>query len=255
MTSTTASSDPGLFSLPRELIIRITRYLSTNDFGSFRRSCSVIEQWTFEDFARAFFTVKQFMLTQPSLQALIDISQHEALGTQLKKLIIGTNAIPIMVREDDVDDDQAQTDQQKSYHMQEYRDQSYLTGTGGDIAMLAEAFRNLKNCSEVEIRDYNSKTRFRDGENACWTSYGATTFAIQAGVETILTEDSYRYAQVRLVFQFCVLLDLFTADEHSVPIVIMYVSWRAKATNVCGFLLCRIQMRWLMLGYAAGCLG
>jgi hypothetical protein len=211
MATSTASQGTGIFSLPRELIIRITWHLSTIDFCNFRRSCSVIEQWTFEDFAKAFFKVKQFMLTQPSLQALVDISQHKALGPQLKKLIIGTDAIPPLLRED-FSWPHGQSEQQRRYQAREYRDQVYLTRTGGDIAMLTTAFRNLPNCSEVELRDYNSMTRFRDGKEACWTSYGATTFANLAGVETQLTENSrYMHEQVRLKSQIYAILDV---DEH-----------------------------------------
>jgi hypothetical protein len=131
-------------SLPIELVSRVTSYLSTPDFCNFRSSCSEIEKKTFDDFANALFTTKQFMLTHTSLQALIDISQHKALGSRLKKLIIGTNVIPSP--RDPVqtwhytNGPREQTDLQKQHHWREYKDQVCLKELGTDAAMLARAF-------------------------------------------------------------------------------------------------------------------
>jgi hypothetical protein len=136
-----------IFSLPTELVSRVVTYLNTNDFCNFRRSCSEIEKKTFNSFAKAFFTTKQFMFTHTSLQALIDISQHEALGPHLKKVIIGTNAIPsphdalssplnTLMNSNTG----PRTDRQKHEHWREYNDQLCLTEMGTDVVMLAKAF-------------------------------------------------------------------------------------------------------------------
>lgn len=85
---------PRLEDLPAELLVNIASQLTTVDYGSVRRTCSTIEQKLFDNFGREFFKRKQFMLTQSSLQTLIDISNHEALKQYLTKVIIGTNYIP-----------------------------------------------------------------------------------------------------------------------------------------------------------------
>jgi hypothetical protein len=51
-----------------------------------------------------------------------------------------------------------------------------------DRPMLSEAFGRLINCHQIEIRDYDSNTRYRDRTR--WRSYGATDFANLSGIET-----------------------------------------------------------------------
>lgn len=80
---------PALISFPLELLILVSSHLSTPDLGSLRRTCKHIERSLYETFAKEFFTKKQFMLTQPSLQALVDISNHHSLSKQLEHVIIG----------------------------------------------------------------------------------------------------------------------------------------------------------------------
>jgi hypothetical protein len=84
-----------IVDLSKELLLIIASHLSTADYGNLRRTCSAIEKLLFEDFAVHFFTTRQFMLTYPSLQALVDISKHESLAPYLRKVIIGTNSIPM----------------------------------------------------------------------------------------------------------------------------------------------------------------
>jgi hypothetical protein len=103
-----------------------------------------MEKKTFADFAKSFFTTKQFMFTYTSLQALVDISQHKALSPHLKKLIFGTNAIPqpnedLSFRLPNQSDSQ-RTDQQKQHHWNEYQDQACLAVLGAHATMLASAF-------------------------------------------------------------------------------------------------------------------
>lgn len=85
---------PRLEDLPAELLVHIASKLTTVDYGSIRRTCSTVEQKLFDNFGREFFKRKQFMFTHSSLQALIDISNHEALRGYLTKVIIGTNYMP-----------------------------------------------------------------------------------------------------------------------------------------------------------------
>ncbi|KAF2424912.1 hypothetical protein EJ08DRAFT_736918 [Tothia fuscella] len=169
--------------LSQELILLVSRHLGTEDYGNLRRTCSYIEKQLFEDFAKHFFTTRQFMLTHYSLQTLIDISNHDALGGHLRKIIIGTNIIAEPASGQFIrtgTGGTGPTDQQRAYASKEYLDQQYLTSMGGDVSMLTDAFRRLSNCREVEIRDYNSGTRYRDG--ADWKSYGATKYELLSGL-------------------------------------------------------------------------
>jgi hypothetical protein len=54
------------------------------------------------------------------------------------------------------------------------RDQCHLLEVGSFPNALAAALRNLPNCHDIEIRDFASKTRFRD--DGSWRSYGVQTW-------------------------------------------------------------------------------
>lgn len=170
----------GLVDLSKELLLIIASHLSTADYGRLRRTCSAIEKLLFEDFAKHFFTTRQFMLTHSSLQALIDMSKHESLAPYLRKIIIGTNVIPVP---GSAVTGFAIMDEQRRYARNQYEDQQHLINIGIDKSMLSEALGQLINCHQIEIRDYDSNTRYRDGTQ--WKSYGATDFAILSGVETV----------------------------------------------------------------------
>ena len=49
--------------------------------------------------------------------------------------------------------------------------------------MLTEAFKNLVNLRNVGIRDFNANKRIRDGKDASWSSWGASTVFRETGVE------------------------------------------------------------------------
>ncbi|KAG9971971.1 hypothetical protein KCU98_g13542, partial [Aureobasidium melanogenum] len=72
-----------LLDLPPELLLRVSAFLTTSELGKFRLTSKNIEAVLFDSFAREFFTKKQFMLEQLSLQALIDISNHPTLASRL----------------------------------------------------------------------------------------------------------------------------------------------------------------------------
>ena len=84
-----------VLDLPPELILRITAHLTTPELGSFRLGCKQIEAVLFDSFAREFFTKRQFMIEQVSLQALVDISNHPTLSHRLSEVIIGLDIHPI----------------------------------------------------------------------------------------------------------------------------------------------------------------
>lgn len=147
----------GILQLPAELMIRLSRHLSTIDLGSLRRSCKQIEKHLFESLAREFFTKRQFMLEEHSLQALVDIAKHPTLSRYLKYVIIGTERLA-------------------GAHAvaQAYRTarpmSAVLQATGQAHQMLVEAFKNLSDLKTIGVRDYSDVKRPRDGTT--WRNYG-----------------------------------------------------------------------------------
>lgn len=94
----------GLLSLPLELLVLISSFVSTADLAALRLTCKQVEKSLWEWFTEEFFVKKQFMITQPSLQALLDISRHVSLSKKLKHLIIATTIyddVPVRFRDSD----------------------------------------------------------------------------------------------------------------------------------------------------------
>ncbi|KAK1826541.1 hypothetical protein QBC39DRAFT_364105 [Podospora conica] len=173
---------PGpLTRIPVEILLRITSFLPTSDLGRVRLTCRSLEQSLFHFFSHEFFRKKQFMVFSDSLQALIDISKHPALSAVLKHVIIATDTLSQQVT---ANIGMARPHSIPSLGDDTYifnraylalADQNNLLDSGGLKDILAEAFRNLPNLEIVDIRDFNSSTRDRDGEGTRWTSYGSKT--------------------------------------------------------------------------------
>lgn len=72
-----------LLRLPPELMLRISADLNTIDLGKFRLSCKQVETNLFDSFAREFFTKRQFMIENVSLEALVGIANHKTLAPYL----------------------------------------------------------------------------------------------------------------------------------------------------------------------------
>ncbi|KAF2849086.1 hypothetical protein T440DRAFT_469520 [Plenodomus tracheiphilus IPT5] len=165
-----------LLTMPLELLVAVSTHISTSDLASLRLTCKQVEKSLYEWFSEEFFTKKQFMLTHPSLQALIDISKHVGFSKKLKHVIIATNvyrSIPLRFRDEHA----------AARYAQGYEAQEALLSTGIDREMLTEAFQNLVNLHTVGIRDFNAPSRLRDGQHATWTSWGATTVMKETGME------------------------------------------------------------------------
>ncbi|KAL5115483.1 hypothetical protein ACEQ8H_006624 [Pleosporales sp. CAS-2024a] len=172
-----------LLTMPLELLIAVSSFISTSDLAALRLTCKQVEKSLYEWFSQEFFTKKQFMLTHKSLQALIDISRHPSLSKRLTHVIIATNVyedkprLPFRDR------------QAAALYMQGYQEQSTLLNLGLDREMLTEAFQNLGNLQTVGIRDFNNHERARDGIN--WTSWGAPTVYRETGLELNFTYRSH----------------------------------------------------------------
>lgn len=165
-----------LLTIPLELLVAVSTHLSTSDLASLRLTCKQVENSLYEWFSEEFFTKKQFMLTYPSLQTLIDISKHVGFSKQMKHVIIATNvydAVPLHFRDEEA----------AFRYTRGYEAQKALLSTGMDREMLTEAFQNLVNLHTVGIRDFNAPSRRRDGESASWTSWGATNVWRETGMQ------------------------------------------------------------------------
>ncbi|KAK5993846.1 hypothetical protein PT974_07283 [Cladobotryum mycophilum] len=180
-------STPPLLTMPIEILTRISHHLNTTDFCNVRLTCRGLEQALFNDFADDFFSRKQFMISEFSLGALIDIAKSR-LGWTMKHvnlsvdhITLATNAISFLGEE-----------QQRYCHA--YRAQQInLWSTGLVHDLLAEAFRHLPNLESVVIRDFNSYTRHRDGPKKAWKSYGAKIMRDTCGVEPVTNYETGHY--------------------------------------------------------------
>ncbi|KAI5196051.1 hypothetical protein E4T42_07093 [Aureobasidium subglaciale] len=152
-----------LVDLPPELLLRISAYLTTIELGNFRLISKHVENTIFDSFAREFFTKKQFMLEQVSLQALVDISNHPTLAPRLAEVVISTHVFP--------SDHELATPCGKAMYEAGYASHDVLLATGQALNMLSDAFSKLPNLRTIGLRDYNGRGRFRDGDLATWKSW------------------------------------------------------------------------------------
>ncbi|KAH4194007.1 hypothetical protein HBI37_071610 [Parastagonospora nodorum] len=170
-----------LLTIPLELLVAISSFLTTPDLGALRLTCKQVEKSLYEWFSKEFFTKKQFMLTYKSLQAFVDISKHSSFSKMLSHVIIATDVYadkPLRFRDKEA----------AALYTQGFQDQTTLLNTGVDREMLTEAFMNLKNLQTVGIRDFNNHERARDGKNASWSSWGSPTVHRETGIALQFTE-------------------------------------------------------------------
>ncbi|KAI1505981.1 hypothetical protein F5X99DRAFT_366786 [Biscogniauxia marginata] len=151
---------PNLTNVPLEILLQITSYLTIADYGAVRLTCKQIEDSLFRSFAHNYFRKMQFMRTDFSLQALIDISQSR-LAPFLKHVVIGTEILDPGVCHIPISADyRRRTDGRTNVTANEIKynkfstmcaDQVVLLSTGHDQQMLSEAFSNL-NLDVIGIR-------------------------------------------------------------------------------------------------------
>jgi hypothetical protein len=162
-------SSPSLLSIPVEVLLQITYNLTTPELGNLRRSCKQIESTLFPSFSREFFTKRQFMFTEFSLQALSDISKSR-LSSCLSHVIFNLERPPPY----DTHSHLPQTDMaghiRSNRFLQESVSHMTLVNTGQDAEMISEAFSNLGNLETIGVRDFNSRSRRRDYPNIEWKS-------------------------------------------------------------------------------------
>ncbi|KLU86909.1 hypothetical protein MAPG_05916 [Magnaporthiopsis poae ATCC 64411] len=156
--------------MPAEIIIKISHSLTTKELGNLRLTNKRTEAATFQPFVREFFLKKQFMITEFSLQTLIDISEHPHIGPQLSHVVLGLDGYPEGYPVDVLDGGDPSTDQIDELTTRRSA-QRCLMASGVARDMLAHAFRRLSGLKTVDIRDFSSNTRDRD--RGAWRSYGS----------------------------------------------------------------------------------
>ena len=161
--SVSDSHGPSLLSIPVEVLLGITRNLTTPELGSLRRSCKHIESTLFPSFSREFFTKRQFMFTEFSLQVLVDISKSR-MSSRLSHVIFSLQRpSPVSLYVHDMLRRNDWHEHVKSNRLvDDCFGQMTLLNTGQDVEMLVEAFSNMSNLETVGIRDFNSPSRHRD---------------------------------------------------------------------------------------------
>lgn len=84
-----------LTTLPVELLLSVTSYLTTPDYSSLRLTCKALRDASQQSWATEFFTTRQFSLQTFSLETLVAISQDPSLAPLVKRLIIATDYVPL----------------------------------------------------------------------------------------------------------------------------------------------------------------
>ncbi|KAL7934061.1 hypothetical protein V8C35DRAFT_303119 [Trichoderma chlorosporum] len=158
-----------LVQIPAEILDRITWHLTTPELCNLRLTCKSVEEALYFRFTAEFFTRKQFMVSEFSLKALIDISKSR-LSECLRHVHLGIDQLDLaIVPWQSLDMGPVQMFQHRLV------EQETLWTLGLVPKYLAEAFANLSNLESVVVRDFNSNRRSRDGPHAHWLSYGTQT--------------------------------------------------------------------------------
>ncbi|KAI1763623.1 hypothetical protein GGR53DRAFT_520857 [Hypoxylon sp. FL1150] len=179
-TQTQTGHKSRLLNIALEVLLQITSYLTTPEYGNLRLVCRHLDASLFKAFAHEFFTKKAFMLTEFSLQALVDISTSR-FASSLKYLIIDVQR-PRPASSFQVPNDIAR-DIARDIGREHYCSHRSLISSGQDVELIAEALRNLPNLETFGLRDFPSGGRHRDGGNAFWHAYGASTILRQTSAQ------------------------------------------------------------------------
>ncbi|KAL7791455.1 hypothetical protein V8C37DRAFT_157577 [Trichoderma ceciliae] len=160
---------PLLLQVPPEILDRIIWHLNTTELCNLRLTCKSAETALYFRFTTEFFKRKQFMVSEFSLRALVDISKSRLAGyvrhvhIGLDQLDAGANPWPNL------------SNRTQRLYRQRLVEQGTLWTLRLVPKYLSEAFSRLPNLETVVLRDFNSNRRSRDGPHAHWFSYGTQT--------------------------------------------------------------------------------
>lgn len=141
--------------LPEELITNISLRLAADDVSAFRLTCSALQQKSFHEFAREYFSSKAFILTTDSLKVLVGIASSPRLRGYLRKVIITTAYFSIRALQcpNGCRCAWQPTVKQREAYATYIKDQEDLVATGRDEKMLTEAFALLPALAHLSIAD------------------------------------------------------------------------------------------------------
>jgi len=161
-----------ILDVPLEVLLQITGNLTTPEYGYFRRTCKSIEASLFSSFSQEFFTKKQFMLTEFSLQTLVAISKSR-FSHCLVHVIIGleqpSKGHYVQYHVTSPGGTSLIDPAKHNYQILTHVNTEAFLNTGQDIELLAEAFSGLSNLLTIGMRDFNSVSRNRDYPQIQWS--------------------------------------------------------------------------------------
>nr|UPO09304.1 putative f-box-like protein [Hypoxylon sp. CO27-5] len=191
-----------LLWLPCELLVHAASYLSSEDLFNLRLTCRRVETFLYDTFSEEFFSDRRFMVTQYSLECLVNISKHHHLSKRISKLTIGLDRLYSSDalaghggRNRNINNFPVK-DGINPYKLQDLAaEQSWLISSGQLQLFLGEALGNLPNVTELGIRDVNVAKGFcRPGSNKLFVSYGVAEVRRQTGVD-LLDDNSHLHLQ------------------------------------------------------------
>lgn len=168
MAASIDASSPSLVSMPAEMLLHITSYLTTPELGNVRLTCKSVEAALLASFSREFFTKRQFMFTRFSLQTLVDIS-NSRFSTTLSHILFDVFQLTLenaILRHSEASHDRGRA----NARLKGYVEHMAFLNSGEDCELLSEAFQNLKNLEIVGMRDFYSRSRRRDWPHIEWKS-------------------------------------------------------------------------------------
>ncbi|PVH76828.1 hypothetical protein DL98DRAFT_517680 [Cadophora sp. DSE1049] len=217
---TIASQSSPLASVPLEVLLHINRHLTTPEYGNLRLTCKHIEDQLHIAFAKEFFKKRQFMFTEFSLQALVDISRSRFAST-LKHVIFGleqpSTSPPLGPTRPTPFPPTFQQSQppdfaRKNRLTMDWFNHSSFLDTARNVEMLAEAFSTLPNLETIGMRDFNSLSRYRDAPHTAWNSYGSRTYFQETGNHMLSVHNRHNFgiaaSSDHLIFVYRVFRDI-----------------------------------------------
>ncbi|KAI1377639.1 hypothetical protein F4677DRAFT_43212 [Hypoxylon crocopeplum] len=166
-----------LLAVPLEVLLDISSYLSTTEYGNLRRVCQDIEASLFKTFAEEYFSKKPFMFTETSLRDLVNIS-NSRFAPSLRYLIMTLHHPPPPPSSNHTKN--AIDALEHNRKSEEYNSHRTFIGLGQHVELLTEALCNLPNLEMVGLQDFRPPHSYRDasgnGSFSLWDNYDTPRF-------------------------------------------------------------------------------
>ncbi|CAK7274587.1 hypothetical protein SEPCBS119000_006249 [Sporothrix epigloea] len=155
-----------LSRLPVELLVRIARDLRKPFLCAFRQCGRTLERALYHYFVEECFRSKQFMLSEYSLQTLLDMARHPVLSQTLRHVSIGLEEIRVAKKKYTSDEKRAEL------LVTAVVEQKALMANGLAVQLMAAAFSLLPNLETVQLCDRGSHTPFGEEPRNAMISQG-----------------------------------------------------------------------------------